>query len=137
MSPRLEFFFDYVSPFAYLANSQLAGFVERTGAEIVYRPMLLGGVMQASGNSPPFSVPAKGRYVAVDANRWATDGCEAQDGAGDAGDDDAGDDDAGGRTKAGEDEGGCSAAPTGSLGPGLALVVLLLTGRRRRRSRSS
>ena len=71
MSPRLEFFFDYVSPFSYLADSQLAGLVERTGAELVHRPMLLGGVMQASGNSPPFSVPAKGRYVGIDAGRWA------------------------------------------------------------------
>jgi len=71
MSPRLEFFYDYVSPFAYLANSQVPALVERTGAELVYRPMLLGGVMQASGNSPPFSVPAKGRYVATDSQRWA------------------------------------------------------------------
>jgi 2-hydroxychromene-2-carboxylate isomerase len=71
MAPRLEFFFDYVSPFAYLANSQMPALIERTGAELVYRPMLLGGVMQASGNSPPFSVPAKGAYVARDSQRWA------------------------------------------------------------------
>jgi 2-hydroxychromene-2-carboxylate isomerase len=71
LSPRLEYFFDYVSPFSYLADSQVAGVVERTGAELVYRPFLLGGVMQASGNSPPFTVPAKGRYVAEDTQRWA------------------------------------------------------------------
>jgi 2-hydroxychromene-2-carboxylate isomerase len=71
MAPSLEFFFDYVSPFAYLANSQVPALIERTGAQLVYRPMLLGGVMQASGNSPPFTVPAKGRYVGTDANRWA------------------------------------------------------------------
>ena len=71
MAPRLEFFFDYVSPFAYLANSQVPALVERTGAELVYRPMLLGGVMQASGNSPPFTVPAKGRYSGIESQRWA------------------------------------------------------------------
>jgi len=71
MSPRLEYFFDYVSPFSYLADSQVPALVERTGAELVYKPMLLGGVMQASGNSPPFAVPAKGKYVAVDSQRWA------------------------------------------------------------------
>ncbi len=71
MAPSLEFFFDYVSPFAYLTNSQIPALIDRTGAELVYRPMLLGGVMQASGNSPPFTVPAKGRYVGTDANRWA------------------------------------------------------------------
>jgi 2-hydroxychromene-2-carboxylate isomerase len=71
MSPTLEYFFDYVSPFSYLADSQLPALLERTGAEIRYRPFLLGGVMQASGNSPPFSVPAKGSYTAIDTQRWA------------------------------------------------------------------
>ena len=71
MARRLEYFFDYVSPFTYLADSQLPPLVQRTGCELVYRPMLLGGVMQATGNSPPFAVPAKGRYVGIDANRWA------------------------------------------------------------------
>jgi len=68
---RLEYFFDYVSPFSYLADSQVPALVERTGAELVYRPFLLGGVMKSSGNSPPFSVPAKGAYVARDTQRWA------------------------------------------------------------------
>ena len=71
MPPRLEYFFDYVSPFSYLANSQIPALLERTGAEIQYRPFLLGGVMKSSGNSPPFTVPAKGRYVGVDSARWA------------------------------------------------------------------
>ncbi len=69
--PRLEYFFDSVSPFTYLANSQLPGLLERSGAELVYRPFLLGGVMKASGNSPPFTVPNKGRYVGNDVSRWA------------------------------------------------------------------
>jgi 2-hydroxychromene-2-carboxylate isomerase len=71
MPPRLEYFFDYVSPFSYLADSQLAGLMDRTGAELVYRPFLLGGVMKASGNAPPFTVPNKGRYVSQDVGRWA------------------------------------------------------------------
>jgi 2-hydroxychromene-2-carboxylate isomerase len=68
---RLEYFFDYVSPFSYLADSQLSGLIERTGAEIVYRPFLLGGVMKAAGNSPPFTVPNKGKYTLRDTQRWA------------------------------------------------------------------
>lgn len=71
MSARLEYFFDYVSPFSYLADSQLPGLIERTGAELVYRPVLLGGIMQAAGNSPPFTVPNKGAWVARDSQRWA------------------------------------------------------------------
>jgi len=69
--PRLEYFFDYVSPFTYLADSQLPALIARTGAELVYRPFLLGGVMKASGNAPPFTVPNKGRYTGSDVNRWA------------------------------------------------------------------
>jgi len=68
--PRLEYFFDYVSPFAYLADTQLPALAERTGAEIVYRPFFLGGVMNAAKNSPPISVPNKGQYLMVDLRRW-------------------------------------------------------------------
>ncbi len=45
---RVEYFFDYVSPFAYLADTQLPDLARRCGAEIVYRPFYLGGVMQAA-----------------------------------------------------------------------------------------
>ena len=45
VSKRLEYFFDYVSPYSYLADSQVPALVERTGAELVYRPFFLGGVM--------------------------------------------------------------------------------------------
>jgi len=69
--PQLEYFFDYVSPFSYLADTQLPALVERTGAEIVYRPFFLGGVMQASKNSPPVTVPNKGKYMVADLTRWA------------------------------------------------------------------
>lgn len=67
---QLEFFFDYVSPFSYLANTQVPAIAVRTGAEIVYRPFLLGGVMQATGNQPPATLPARGRYMPKDIGRW-------------------------------------------------------------------
>jgi 2-hydroxychromene-2-carboxylate isomerase len=68
MSTKVEFFYDYVSVYSYLADSQLS---HLTGADIVYRPMLLGAVMQASGNRPPGTVEAKGRYMQTDIERWA------------------------------------------------------------------
>jgi 2-hydroxychromene-2-carboxylate isomerase len=69
--PKVEYFFDYVSPFAYLADTQLPALFARTKAEVVYRPFFLGGVMQASKNSPPITVPNKGRYMFTDIQRWA------------------------------------------------------------------
>jgi 2-hydroxychromene-2-carboxylate isomerase len=69
--PLVEFFFDYGSPFSYLADTQIPGIAARTGASIVYRPMLLGAVLKATGNSSPMAVPAKARYMARDLERWA------------------------------------------------------------------
>jgi 2-hydroxychromene-2-carboxylate isomerase len=69
MSKKLEFFFDYISPTAYVAQAVVRGVIERTGADLVLRPMFLGGVMQATGNRPPGMVPAKGKYMGQDLAR--------------------------------------------------------------------
>ncbi|CAJ0858230.1 2-hydroxychromene-2-carboxylate isomerase [Ralstonia sp. LMG 32965] len=68
---QVEFFFDVGSPYSYLAYHQLPKIAQATGAEIVWRPMLLGGVFQATGNSSPATIPAKGHYSNVDLERWA------------------------------------------------------------------
>jgi 2-hydroxychromene-2-carboxylate isomerase len=66
-----EFWFDFGSPAAYLAWTQLPQLCADTGASVVWRPMLLGGVFQATGNHSPVTVPAKGRYVFKDLARFA------------------------------------------------------------------
>jgi len=71
MPKKLEFFYDFTSPTAYLAWTQLPAIVKRTGAELVYRPMFLGGVMQTTGNRPPGTVEAKGRWMKADLGRFA------------------------------------------------------------------
>ena len=71
MSKTAEFFFDVGSPAAYLAWTQLPGLCHGTGARIDCRPMLLGGVFQATGNQSPTSVPAKGKYMMADLQRHA------------------------------------------------------------------
>lgn len=72
MAIDLEFFFDYGSPFSYIANSQLAALAERTGCRIAYRPMLLGGVFKATDNRSPALDPveARRRHAGVDMARW-------------------------------------------------------------------
>lgn len=72
MSKTVEFFFDLGSPASYLAWTQLPALCARHGATLVYRPMLLGGVFQATGNASPAMVPAKGRYMFTDLARYAT-----------------------------------------------------------------
>jgi len=67
----VEYFFDVGSPTAYLAWTQLPKLAAETGASIVWRPMLLGGVFKATGNASPVSVAAKGRWMGSDIARWA------------------------------------------------------------------
>jgi 2-hydroxychromene-2-carboxylate isomerase len=71
MSKTLEFYFDVGSPAAYLAWTQMPGLAADTGAAIAYKPMLLGGVFQATGNRSPMEVHAKGRYMVGDLGRYA------------------------------------------------------------------
>jgi 2-hydroxychromene-2-carboxylate isomerase len=71
MSKSVEFFFDFGSPTSYLAWTQLPRIASEAGAQIVWRPMLLGGVFKASGNQSPVSIPAKGRYMLQDLARFA------------------------------------------------------------------
>jgi 2-hydroxychromene-2-carboxylate isomerase len=71
MAAHLEFFFDYGSPFSYLADTQLPDICARTGAQVIYRPFLLGGVFKATGNSSPINVAPKLRYMMDDLQRWA------------------------------------------------------------------
>jgi 2-hydroxychromene-2-carboxylate isomerase len=66
-----EYWFDFGSPAAYLAFTQLQKLEADTNSKAVYRPMLLGGVFQATGNQSPASVPAKGAYTFKDFDRFA------------------------------------------------------------------
>ncbi len=63
MARQIEFFYDYLSPFSYLADTQLPAIAQRTGAEIVYRPIMLGAIFKATGNASPISIPAKAGYI--------------------------------------------------------------------------
>jgi 2-hydroxychromene-2-carboxylate isomerase len=55
MPPTVEFYFDYGSPYSYIAHCRLPDLLRRTGAEVQYRIMLLGGVFQLTGNASPIA----------------------------------------------------------------------------------
>jgi 2-hydroxychromene-2-carboxylate isomerase len=66
MSRTVEFFFDFVSPYSYLAYSQL----DSLQADISLRPMHVLSVMKAVGNTPTtVTCAAKGRYAGADLAR--------------------------------------------------------------------
>ncbi len=69
--PTLEFFFDFTSPYSYLASTQVDAVAARAGGAVRWRPFLLGGVFKATGNRAPIELPAKARHMLVDLDRWA------------------------------------------------------------------
>jgi 2-hydroxychromene-2-carboxylate isomerase len=70
----LEFFFDCSSPWTYLAFDRIEALAAETGADLVWRPILVGGVFNAVNPSVYESrakpVPAKARYYAKDLGDW-------------------------------------------------------------------
>jgi 2-hydroxychromene-2-carboxylate isomerase len=71
VSRQVEFFFDFGSPTAYLAWTQLPRIAMQARAGIVWRPMLLGGVFKATGNQSPVLIEPKGKWMFDDMARWA------------------------------------------------------------------
>ena len=67
----VEFYFDLGSPYSYLAYYRLLQIAEQQEIQIVYKPILLGGVFKATGNRSPIEVPVKGVYSILDMQRWA------------------------------------------------------------------
>jgi 2-hydroxychromene-2-carboxylate isomerase len=72
--PTLEFFFDCSSPWTYLAFDRIEALAAETGATLVWKPILVGGVFNAVNPSVyeqrAKPVPAKARYYAKDLGDW-------------------------------------------------------------------
>lgn len=72
---RLEFFYDHSSPWTYLAFSRIEDLAARTGAELVWRPILVGGIFNAVNPSVYAAreqpVVPKARYMLKDLQAWA------------------------------------------------------------------
>jgi len=71
MSNDVYFYYDYGSPTAYLAWTQLPELCERHKANLHYKPVLLGGIFKATGNSTPVLIAPKGKWLFKDIERYA------------------------------------------------------------------
>lgn len=71
---RVEFLFDFGSPNAYLCHRVLPALAARTGAEITYVPILLGGIFKLTGNASPAvtlqGIKNKGEYTSLETRRF-------------------------------------------------------------------
>jgi len=72
-APSILFYLDFISPFAYLANSQLPAIAYRHGARIEHRPIDVQQAKLATGNFAPStrSIPDKARFIRRDRLMWA------------------------------------------------------------------
>jgi 2-hydroxychromene-2-carboxylate isomerase len=75
MSKKLEFFYDCSSPWTYLAFTKIEEVAQRHNADLIWRPILVGGVFNAVNPSVYETrerpVKAKARYYAKDLQDWA------------------------------------------------------------------
>jgi len=71
MPRHVDFYYDFASPTAYLAWTQLPKLCKRHGATLNYRPILLGGVFKATGNSTPALIEPKRKWLFDDITRHA------------------------------------------------------------------
>lgn len=73
--PLVEFFYDYSSPWTFLAFTRIEEVCARHDAELVWRPILVGGIFNTINPSVYEArqnpVPAKARYMAKDLQDWA------------------------------------------------------------------
>ena len=69
LSKAIDFYYDFVSSASYIAYKRLPRMIEKAGGTINWKPMVLGGVFKAVGNSPPTHIPAKGRWLFDDLQR--------------------------------------------------------------------
>jgi 2-hydroxychromene-2-carboxylate isomerase len=71
---KIDFYFDFASPNAYLSHKVMQSIKERTGAEINYIPVLLGGIFKLTNNKPPmeqfFGIKNKNEYQNLEMQRF-------------------------------------------------------------------
>ena len=71
MTRTIDFYFDFPSPYAYLAHTQLPGIAAERGATITYHPFRILELMKIVGNRPTtIECENKRRYAGADLACW-------------------------------------------------------------------
>ena len=69
--PALDFYYDFSSPYGYLAANKIGALAAKHGRSVNWRPILLGAVFKVTGSGPLPSLPLKGPYALRDMPRTA------------------------------------------------------------------
>ncbi|MBC7711009.1 MAG: 2-hydroxychromene-2-carboxylate isomerase [Rhizobacter sp.] len=71
MAGAIDFYFDFSSPYGYLAAEMIEDLGQRCGRAVNWHPMLLGVVFKSTGGQPLTMAPMKGPYSVLDMRRSA------------------------------------------------------------------
>jgi 2-hydroxychromene-2-carboxylate isomerase len=71
MANPIDFYFDFSSPYGYLASTRIDALAAKHGRTVTWRPILLGAVFKITGGQPLPTIPLKGSYAAHDMARVA------------------------------------------------------------------
>jgi 2-hydroxychromene-2-carboxylate isomerase len=71
MANPIDFYFDFSSPYGYLASTKIDELAAKHGRAVIWRPILLGAVFKITGGQPLATIPLKNSYSAHDMARSA------------------------------------------------------------------
>ncbi|NYT62149.1 2-hydroxychromene-2-carboxylate isomerase [Alcaligenaceae bacterium] len=71
MASPIDFYFDFSSPYAYFASTQIEALATECNRTVHWRPILLGPIFKVSGSGPLTNLPMKGNYARRDFARTA------------------------------------------------------------------
>jgi 2-hydroxychromene-2-carboxylate isomerase len=71
MKNPILFYFDFSSPYGYLASLRIDAIAAQHSREVAWKPILLGAIFKASGNTSLVQQPLKGKYSTHDFARSA------------------------------------------------------------------
>ena len=71
MPTPIDFYFEFASPYGYLASQKIDSIGARHGREVHWRPMMLGAAFRHTGAKPLMHTPMKGEYMMHDLPRFA------------------------------------------------------------------
>jgi 2-hydroxychromene-2-carboxylate isomerase len=66
MIKPFDFYFDFISPYSFLAHKEVRKIENKVGIKIRYKPMLLGGLHNLHGIKAPAFIPAKAKHMVRD-----------------------------------------------------------------------
>lgn len=68
---KVEFYFEFASPYAYLSSEVIESLCRRRGVGLVWKPFMLGPIIRRTGTKPLFMDGLRGAYAKMDCERWA------------------------------------------------------------------